>query len=84
MENQIAVLESYLSVHNYAIQYSRLPSQSVQTVLLQGQAAQGNANNSTFKSQRLMHVLPDLTFKNSAFCPQSVFYVFCMGNRTHS
>jgi hypothetical protein len=49
-ENQILVLEMYLSVHNYAIQYSQLPSQSVQTILLQGQTAQGNANNSIFKS----------------------------------
>jgi len=31
-----------------------------------------------------MYVSPDWTFKNSAFCPQSVFYVFCMSNRAHS
>jgi hypothetical protein len=31
-----------------------------------------------------VYVSPDLTFKNSAFYPHSVFYVFCMGNKTHS
>ena len=31
-----------------------------------------------------VYVLPDLTFKNSEFYPHSVFYVFCVGNRTYS
>jgi steroid 5-alpha reductase family enzyme len=82
-ENQIIVLESYIRVHNYAIQSAPLPSPSVQTVPLHGQVTQGNANNSTFSSLEVTVCIARFD-TNSPFCPQTAFYVFWMGNRTNS